>query len=242
MCDSHVVENQLYKAVAPPVLRPRHSSGRVLVAVIAGMLLLSNLACDSNPVGPSPDRYRAPRLNMYCQVPVDATVQCRAVLFDVPRWGDSQDVTSSATWTVDPSSVATFAAPGLLRPMVQGEGTIHVRHGDWTAAVVPTFLLDPTHDARWLYWLQVKVVEDSGQAGIAGVTIEMLDGYQAGASCTTNGFGVCTIDRLLTRETFTGRASKAGYESVMFTYRVDPPVGLGNAPFYTIRLSRLSSL
>ena len=207
--------------------------------MMTGLLVLSNVACESTSLGPSPDRYRIPRLNMNCQVPVGVTVECRAVLLDVPRWGDSQDVTSSANWTVKPPTVATFAAPGLLSPLARGEGTIHVEYGEWSGALDTTFALDPAHVARWLYWLQVTVV-DAGQTAIPGAAVQILDGYQSDASCTTNAFGVCTLERLLTGETFRTRASKPGYDSVTFIYHVDPPVGVGNPPFYRIALSRLS--
>ncbi len=203
--------------------------------------MLANAACEGNPVGPSPDRYRNPRLILFCQVPVDANVSCRASLFDVPRWGDSQDVTFSSTWSVEPPAVAAFTAPGLLTPVGRGEATIHVRYAEHSEAVASTFLVDPRATAQWLYFLQVKVVEDDGQTAIAGVTIQMADGYQAGAGCITNQFGFCMIERLLTGETFTARASKSGYHSLTFTYRVDPPVGVGNPPFREIRLSRVSA-
>lgn len=135
-----------------------NSSGRVFKAVV-GILLLANAACEGNPAGPSPDRYRNPRLILFCQLPVDVNVSCRATLFDVPRWGDSQDVTVSSTWSVEPPEVAAFTAPGLLTPVVRGEATIHVRYGEHSEAVASAFFVDPRATAQWLYYLQVKVVE-----------------------------------------------------------------------------------
>lgn len=68
----------------------------------------------------------------------------------------------------------------------------------------------------------------------------MLDGYRRGANCRTNTIGYCSIDRVLTGETFTASVSKEGYLTAAVTYRVNPPVGPagGNGPFLVVTLSK----
>jgi hypothetical protein len=69
--------------------------------------------------------------------------------------------------------------------------------------------------------------------------VEILDGYNAGRAATSNQFGSYDILRVLTKESFTLRASKPGYVASTTTYLVDPPLGLENGPFLDFRLTRI---
>ena len=208
-------------------------------AVAAGLCLgVALSACRDNPTGPSPERYRQPRVSLLCQ-PSGPNVACTATLLDVPLFRDSQDVTQAATWTVDPADIGGFSQPGVLAPARAGEAEIHARSQGLDADFAPRFLVGPGRNARWLHFFSAVVRERDGGAAVAGAHVEMLDGYRSGAACATSASGMCTIDRILTGESFTARVTKSGYQSVTVTYRVDPPVGpAGNPPSMTITLSR----
>ncbi len=168
---------------------------------------------------------------------VDAMVRCSATLIDRIRFGSTEDVTAIATWSVEPTNVAMFTAPGVLSPLRHGEATLSVAYEQWTTKVLSTFLVKPSATARWLYFVQFTSVENDGQTRIPGVTVEITQGYRAGGSCVTNTVGVCTIERFLTCEEFMGTGSKAAYQPTHFSYRVDPPVVDGNAPFLNVQLA-----
>lgn len=206
------------------------------VCIAAALTMAVSWACDRSPVGPT---NTFPHLINACQIPVDATVRCSANLIDRIRLGSTEDVTTAATWSVDPADVAMFTAPGVLNPLRHGEATLSVTYERWTTEVLLTFLVDPSATARWLYFVQFTSVENDGQTQIPDVTIEVTHGSRAGGSCVTNTVGVCTIERFLTGEEFMGTASKAGYQPASFSYRVDPPVVNGNAPFYSVQLARV---
>jgi hypothetical protein len=206
----------------------------VMLATVFGAIALG---CESGPTSPSPDRYRLPRLSIGCN-PSGAEVVCTATLFDVPSYGDARVVTQSAAWSVVPPDVGGFTQSGVLGPRRVGEAEIHCRAEGLTEMYAPRFLIGPGQPARWLHFFSA-MVRASSTAGpvIDGALVELRDGYQAGQSCVTNQNGVCTIDRVLTGETFTARISRPGYVVKTFTYRVDPPVGVsGNPPSLTVFL------
>lgn len=117
---------------------------------------------------------------------------------------------------------------------------IEVRYADWKADFMPTFLVAPDQDARWLYFLGLVVNETDGRTPVVGASVKILDGYRSDAICTTNASGFCSIHRILTGETFTTQVTKSGYRPTTFSYRVDPPVGPAgsNSPFFGITLTR----
>ena len=207
---------------------------RLRVVVVA----LAAMACEGNPAGPSIERYRLPRILSSCTTS-GAQVTCTATLRDVPRFRDQQDVTATASWSVSPEGIGRFSAPGILTPLSSGEATIRVQYRDWGLSDPPTFLVGPDRDARRVYFFSPTVRETGTAINVAGAAVEILDGYAAGRSCVTNSSGFCSIDRVLTGESFTGRVTKNGYASATFTYRVDPPVGPGGTgPFFLLSLQR----
>lgn len=106
--------------------------------------------------------------------------------------------------------------------------------------VTSVFLVDPLQPAQRLYFLSGLVRDDVSNALLPGVMIEILDGYAGGAQSVTNENGHYRIDRILTGETITVRASKDGYEPSTLTYRVGSPVGPAgsNPPFLDFKLRR----
>ena len=205
---------------------------------VFALALLILGGCGSELTGPSPERYRLPRLIAYCN-PAGEAVSCSATLHDVPAFRDSRDVTQTADWSVLPADIGTFAAPGVLVPATFGEAEIRVRSEGIENGGPLRFLIGPGRPARWLYFFSPSVRETDNTTVVSSALVEMLDGYQSGQRCTTDAAGLCRIDRVLTGETFTVRVSKAGYRTVTTAYRVDPPVGpAGNPPSLVVLLAR----
>jgi hypothetical protein len=211
------------------------ASGPVFAATFGVVIF----GCGGNPAGPSPDRYRQPRVILYCQTSGESVV-CTATLVDVPSFGEMRAVTQSAEWMVVPPDVGFFREPGVLMPRRLGEAEVHARSEGFDVSYPPRFLIGPGQAARQLHFFAPLVRERDNSTSISGALVEMLDGYRAGTTCTTTTGGTCTIDRVLTGETFTARISKEGYQPTTVSYRVDPPVGVaGNPPFPVIILSRV---
>jgi hypothetical protein len=133
----------------------------------------------------------------------------------------SQDVTTTAQWTATPGDVVRMVAPGHFRPIRTGEVIIEARAGDALRTLMPSrFLVTPGAEARRLAPLMVIVRDDT--AAVSGALVEVVDGYRAGATCTTDAFGLCTIDPVVSTETFSIRAAKAGYKAGTATFRGVP--------------------
>jgi len=197
------------------------------------------VACRENNE-PSLEQRRHPVLVMTCQ-PAGAKVACTARVTDTPSWGTDLEVTSLAVWIASDTSVGRFVAPGVFAPDRRGEVGLSVRYREMEVYDPAWFLVDPAVEARWLYWLWGPVTDDASGVKLAGADVLILDGYARGAHCMTNENGYYRIDKLLTGETFTARASKDGYESLTKSYRVDPPVGLDSNPNYLeFRLHRIA--
>ena len=144
------------------------------VCIAAALTITVSSACNRSPIGPT---NTFPHLNNACQIPVDAMVRCSATLIDRIRFGSTEDVTAIATWSVEPTDVAMFTAPGVLSPLRHGEATLSVAYEQWTTNVLSTFLVDPSATARWLYFVQFTSVENDGQTRIPGVTIEITHSW-----------------------------------------------------------------
>ena len=212
-----------------------------LKLVLAVCQVMALVGCGSTPAGPSAERYAQPRVSILCQ-PSGPSVTCTATMYDVPRWQDSQDVTALASWLVSDPSVADLVAPGVLKPKRRGEVDVSAQYqqlptdmGDWW------FLVDPQQAAQFLYWVAGIVRDGDTQVPLSDVRVEILSGYASGASGVSNQAGSYKIDRILTQEVFSIRASKDGYASQTVTYRVDPPVGPagGNPPWVNFNLHRV---
>jgi len=145
-------------------------------------------------------------------------------------------VTARATWTIVQPGVGQFTAPGSLVPVARGEATLETSYGGYRHSG-PTFLLDPSQTARYLYFGPFSVFETDAKTGIGGVVIQIMSGYRTGATCVTNAGGFCSIDRLLTYEEFTATASKPGYLTTTFNRTASPPLGTA-IPFPSVLLQR----
>jgi hypothetical protein len=157
-------------------------------------------------------------------------------------------VTARAQWTVSNRAIATVSTTGFVTVLGHGELDITPTYLNY----IPTpqmwsVLADPQQSPRIFYFLSGSVRESDG-SGITNATVEILDGYNAGKSAFSNGVtgltpGYYRFDRVLTKETFTVRASKTGYVTSTTTYKVDGPLQFpgetNNPPFLDIRLSRV---
>jgi hypothetical protein len=208
------------------------------VVPVVLMCLLATVACRDRTNEPTLEQRRHPVLLMTCD-PAGANVACSARVTDTPSWGTDLEVTSLAVWMASDTSVGRFVAPGVFTPDRRGEVGLSVRYRDLEVDEPQWFLVDPASAARWLYWLYGPVADDASGVKLTGADVLILDGYARGTHSTTNENGYYRIDRLLTGEVFSARASKDGYESLTKSYRVDPPRGLdSNTNYLEFRLHR----
>jgi carboxypeptidase family protein len=214
------------------------SSLPVFSRVVAVAVLVAVGAGCGEETPTSVDR-RSPELHVSC-LPINALVTCTATLSGVPGAGSNRDVTSKATWLVSDPSVGEFLEPGTLTPKRRGEVEISARFEAVTTRVSSWFLIDPLQPAQRLYFLSGIVRDDASNTPLAGAAVEILDGYARGSRSVTNQFGHYQIDRILTGEAFSAKASAPGYAPLTRSYRVDSPIGPpGNSPFLDFRLGRL---
>ena len=151
----------------------------------------------------------------------------------------SVDVTARAQWTASNPAIATVSTTGFIAVLGHGELDITASYSNYGPKVW-SVLVDPQQSPQIIYFLSGLIIENDGSnSRIPGAVVEILDGYNAAkASAPSNQFGAYQIDRILTKVTFTARASKTGYLPSTTTYEVDGPIGIGNAPFLDFRLSR----
>ena len=83
-------------------------------------------------------------------------------------------------------------------------------------------LVDSQRLSQIIYFLSGVITENDGtDTRIPNAVVEILDGYNAGKSATSNQFGAYNIARVLTKVTFMVRASKAGYLPSTLTVKPD---------------------
>ena len=167
--------------------------------------------------------------------PLDQDVACTALVMSTSSAGAAmQEVTNSAQWSATPGNVAQLIAPGRFRPMRAGEISIDARSSDGgLRSLLPArFVVAPGAPARRLGTLMV-IVRDAG-GPLNGALVEVLEGYRAGASCSTAVVGACTIESVATSETFAVRATKTGYQTATTTFRGSPEGRLPPAVLITL--------
>ena len=181
---------------------------------------------------PGPEAGRPEALVLAVCAPGGQDVVCRAVMS--PSTGGVSDVTGSARWAAVPAGVAEMVAPGRFRPLREGEFSVEVQHdGAETLPNPYVYLVAPGRPARPLRRALV-VVTDTSNVPLSGATVQILDGYRAGASCTTDVVGVCSVDRVPEDETLTVRVTKPGYHAATATY----PPGVPGIFLFRVTLAR----
>ena len=149
--------------------------------------------------------------------PSASDVVCTALTMSSnPTAFASQDVTNTAQWMMTPAGAAQMVSPGHFRPLRNGELVIDARAGDARTLLPDRFLVAPGAPARRLGTLLVLVRDETSP--LSGSIVEVIDGYRAGATCTTTSLGACTIDPVITSETFSVRAVKGGYKAGTATF------------------------
>jgi hypothetical protein len=173
-------------------------------------------------------------------LPVQANLQCTLIKTDYSEPPlPSVDVTSLAQWSVSNPAIATVSTSGFVTVFGHGELDIIASDADYSPQTW-SVLVDPQQAPEVIYFLSGIVSENGGtNAPIPGAVVEILDGYNAGKTATSNQVGAYDISRVLTKVSFTIRASQAGYLASTTTYEVDGPFIPGNAPFLDFRLTRI---
>jgi hypothetical protein len=132
------------------------------------------------------------------------------------------DVTKTATYLVSDPSVGDFLEPGIFTPRRRGEVELSARYEALTPRFTPEFLVDPSQPPRSFSSLAGKVFDAGTGKELPGAMVEILDGYAQGSTSVANEYGFYQIEKVLTEETFSVRASLPGYAPSTVRYRVDP--------------------
>ncbi len=204
---------------------------------LIGLLGLVCAGCGGGaPVGPS--QSGPTTVNLSC-LPVQVNLQCTVTgEYSHPPL-PSVDLTRLAQWSLSNPAIATVSTSGFVTVLGHGELDIiasYANYGPQTWSV----LADPQQPPQVIYFLSGIIRENDGtDTRVPDAVVEILDGYNAGRAATSNQLGTYNISRVLTKVSFTVRASKPGYVASTTTYQVDGPTGLGNAPFLDFRLTRI---
>jgi len=194
-----------------------HILGRVVVAVVLMAILAG---CDkespTDPIHPDP----LPELLFFC-LPLDVRLTCTAIATNVPGRGQV-DVTKTAMYVVSDPSVGDFLEPGIFTPKRRGEVELSARFEALTPRFTPEFLVDPSQPPRSFSSLSGKVFDAATGKELPGARVEILGGYAQGSTAVANEYGFYLIEKVLTEETFSIRASLPGYAPSTVNYRVDP--------------------
>jgi carboxypeptidase family protein len=197
------------------------SSSQVRSRVLAVVVLMAVLAgCDKESPTETARPEPLPDLLFFC-LPLDVRLTCTAIANNVPGRGQV-DVTKTATYLVSDPSVGGFLEPGIFTPRRRGEVKLSARYEALTPRFTPEFLVDPSQPPRSFSSLAGKVRDADTNMELPGATVEILDGYAQGSMSVANEIGFYLIDKVLTEETFSVRASLPGYAPSTVSYRVDP--------------------
>lgn len=200
------------------------------------VFIFSLIACENSTLT-TPNR-GIPRIASSC-VPSGPNISCQGILYDVPNFGDTRDVTSEATWLVSDSSMGIFSSPGYFKPMKHGEVAVWMRFQQFEDEedAHSWFLVDPGSEARRLYFMAGNVVDAMTGAGIQGAEVRILTGHSKNAHAITNQTGYYDITRILTEQQFSVKASASGYQSLTLTFQVHSPIGTSiEGPFLNFEL------
>jgi hypothetical protein len=215
----------------------------VVRRLAAAVVLTTSLAgCEESPTDVHAPP--APELIFFC-LPLDVRLTCTVIATNVPGRGQV-DVTQTAEYLVSDPAVGAFLDPGIFTPSRRGEVELSARQGALTPRFAPRFLVDPLQPPRPVESLAGKVRDAETGRDLPGALVEILDGYAQGSTSVTNEFGFYEIEKVLTEETFSVRASLPGYAPSTVSYRVDPSTARidpsdtrpRNPPYLEIQLRR----
>jgi hypothetical protein len=183
------------------------------IAVLLAMLPLAGCGHDDEGWPGCHGNHCVPALNGQCRV-LDADLLCR--LYD--NFGT--EVTGEARWTV--SGPAVVATAGYIRTMGYGEIAVSAEHAPTygMTRLLGRYLADPPRAPRPFGTTYGDAVDSGTKQALEGVRVTILDGYNAGRHGLTGTRGGFTIEPVLTEETFTWQAEKAGYEPAAGRFRI----------------------
>lgn len=207
----------------------RSRAPRLAVALLAA-ILAGRCGGDTGSVT-SPSAFRAPRVIPHCAAAGEA-VHCTAWVFAIP--GEADREVQDAQWLADPPGIGQFGAPGLLTPVASGEVRIRARYRDWVSDWGPLYRVAPGEMARYVSFLGATVENATTGASLEHASVEVLTGSRAGAGCTTNSSGYCSVDRILGGEPFRVRVSREGFRPLERDVEIDQ---FGASPFVIFRLT-----
>ena len=187
--------------------------------LLLGTLLVS--ACpDRNPDGPSQSGFRQIAVTGPQSVAPGATGQFTATGI---HWnGDSEDLTSRATWTavskspqrtkLEPSPFIRFGSiPGLATGIALGDATVQALYGGNSSTPVDVFVLPPGT-------FRLAGTTSDGPDKVQSATVEILSGVGGGMVTTTNPWGEFVFYGV--RDSVVLQVSAPDYESTSRTITV----------------------
>ncbi|MET0552358.1 MAG: hypothetical protein ABW221_04935 [Vicinamibacteria bacterium] len=183
------------------------------IAVLLAVLPLAGCGHDDEGWPGCHGNHCVPALNSDCRA-IDADLLCQ--LTDNFR----TDVTAESLWAV--SGPAVVGAPGYVRMTGYGEIAITAEHrpSGLSTRLVGRYLADPPRAARPFGRVWGNAVDAAARQPLEGVRVTIVDGYNAGRSASSSVRGVLEIEPVLTEETFTWQAEKAGYRTATGRFRV----------------------
>ena len=131
------------------------------------------------------------------------------------------EVTGEARWIV--TGPAVVGTAGYIRTTGYGEIEVTAEHALSSYPMtlrLGRYLADPPRAPRLLGPVYGDAVESGTQQPVEGARVTIIDGYNAGRHAVTSARGYFTIEPVLTGETFTWQAEKAGYETATGRFRI----------------------
>ena len=183
------------------------------IAVLLACLSLAACGHDEGGWPGCHGNHCVPALNAWCSV-LDADLLCR--VYD--NFGT--EVTGEARWIV--TGPAVVGTAGYIRTTGYGEIVLSVEHAPTYSMnrLIGRYLADPPRAPRLFGPVFGDAVDSGTKQAVEGVRVTILDGYNAGRHAVSSARGGFTIEPVLTEETFTWQAEKAGYETATGRFRI----------------------
>jgi hypothetical protein len=130
------------------------------------------------------------------------------------------EVTADAHWIV--TGPALVPVPGYIRTTGYGEIQLSAEHTPsyLRTHLIGRYLADPPRAPRLFGTVFGDAVDSGTKQAVEGVRVTILDGYNAGRHGLSGLRGGFTIEPVLTEETFTWQAERAGYEPATGRFRI----------------------
>ena len=134
-------------------------------------------------------------------------------------WGDfystTLDVTADATWLSSSPDIVAVSAPGRFVSRAPGDAQVQVEFGGFT---VSRHLRVYEGEPPWLVLEAGEIlatIRDTSGRAVAGVTVDIIGGHNAGRTTVTDAFGWYRYLPPFVCGPVTARATKAGYREAI---------------------------